>query len=541
MRLIIVLAILSVAVPGWATAILRTNVDADLDGSGTATCIVDSDAGIAAVRARVTSPDGTVVANVQNKAEFTVNWAAPETRKVELEFKVSQPLLWTEETPGRYGIQVELLDSQGLVLAQDAGTFAFCRLEVRSDDGFYLNGQKLRLRGVNSPRDTWPENADARMAACRAVVRDVRWLNANAIWCTNAVPVELLELCDATGVFVVGEVPPAEDGRHPCVIKWRKTDGIKIVASPTYGTLRWAMARESQMTLAVPLLPQEGAGGLGAGLEDCWAAICRIPRCVGGILQARAGWTAAELGANGRAIREVWAPVSCSMVERTVAFINRSRVVGLDVYRYAWQALVFGEQGERVLAEGGGACPATSAGGNAQIQLPPMPPDTQAVRLTVFGRDGEAVCAWCSRVTRERTVGWPTKGCAPPPGLKDVYFLAGARTNRVRNAKNRVMLGPRFDFFSPPDSKLDVTWGRMADGAYRLDYKLACRANVELLGFAFPPLRDVIAERWVGSGPDGVWANRLQGAAYGLWECGSEGVGFVSDVDWFEIATKAGI
>ena len=100
------------------------------------------------------------------------------------------------------------------------------------------------------------------------------------------------------------------------------------------------------------------------------------------------------------------------------------------------------------------------------------------------------------------------------------------------------MQGPVFDFFSPKDSSLKVTWGRMSDGAYRLDYTLTCRANVEILGFAFPPLKDVTAERWLGGGP--VWGNMMQGASYGLWQCGAEGVGFVRDVDWFEIATKAG-
>ena len=119
--------------------------------------------------------------------------------------------------------------------------------------------------------------------------------------------------------------------------------------------------------------------------------------------------------------------------------------------------------------------------------------------------------------------------------------IEGVRaTAWAKNAKNRVIQSPQFDFFSPPDSSLKVTWGQMANGAYRLDYKLVCRANVELMGFAFAPLKDVISERWVGSGPWGMWGNLREGAAYGLWRCGAEGVGFVSDIDWFEIATKTG-
>ena len=523
-----------------ATKIVRLSVVGDLDGGGELTCVVDSDAEIASVRARVTAPNGTVVAAVQAKAVFSVNWLVPGTLKATFAFKVDQPTLWSDETPVLYDAEVEMLDATGRLLAQEAGRFGFSRLEVRRDDGVYLNGQRLRLRGINAPYAVWPEDASARERACRDVVHDVKRLNANVIWCTNAVPTELLDLCDERGVYVAGGTYSAEAGRHPCVIQWRKSDGMKTLDAPAWGTLRWTLSREKQMTLVVPLLPQEGAGGLGAGLADCWAAICAGPRCVGGVLRAKDGWTADGLGAHGRAIREIWSPVACSLVGRTLTFRNQGRFARLDTYRYAWQALAFSDRGERVLAEEASACPPAAPGGSAQAQLPTLPPSTQAVRITVADAKGEVVCAWCFRVPRERAVRWPVKGCAPPPGLEEVYFLAGARTNRVRNARNRVMQGSAFDFFSPPDSSMDVTWGQMADGTYRLDYRLACRANVELLGFAFPPLKDVVSGRWLGSGPDGVWGNRRQGTAYGLWRCGAEGVGFVTDVDWFEIGTKAG-
>ena len=531
-------AILAVAC-AWATKIVRLSVVGDLDGSGELTCVVDSDAGVASVRARVTAPDGRLVAAVQAKAGFAVNWLVPGTLKTVLAFKVEQPMLWSDEMPVLYGVQTELLDASGGVLAQETGRFAFSRLEVRRDDGVYLNGQILRLRGINAPFAVWPEDATVRASSCRDVVRDVKRLNANMIWCTNAVPTELLDLCDERGVYVAGGMLPGDAGRHPCVVSWQKSDGVKLLDAPAWGALR-GLAREKQMTLAVPLLPQEGAGGLGAGLAECWAAICAVPRCIGGVLRAKDGWTADGLGGHGRAIREIWSPVSCSLDGRTLAFRSQCRFARLDMFRYAWQALAFSDRGERVLAEGASGCPPASPGGSAQAQLPQLPPATQAVRITVGDMKGEIFCEWCFRVPRERTVGWPARGCAPPPGLEDVYFLAGARTNRVRNAKNRMMQGPTFEFFSPPESSLNVTWGQMADGAYRLDYRLVCRANVELLGLAFPPLKDVVAERWLGGGPYGMWGNRRQGTAYGLWRCGTEGVGFVSDVDWFEIETKAG-
>ena len=538
-RFVLLLLACAVTAHGWAAKIARLSVSGDLDGGGELVCVVDSDVGIESVRMRVTAPDGSVVADVRSKAGFSVNWLVPGTLKTSIEFKVDQPRFWSDETPVLYGVQVDLLDKTDGVLARETGRFAFSRLEVRRDDGFYLNGRRLRLRGINAPFETWPEDATARAAACREVVRDVKFLNANMIWSTNAVPVELLDLCDERGIYLAGWEPSVEEGRHPCVVRWQKSDGLKLLPSPLWGTLR-GLSRERQMTLAVPLLPQEGAGGLGAGLDECWAAICTVPRCVGGVLRAKDGWTAAGLGAHGRAIREIWSPVSCSMDGRTLAFQNRNGFVQLDTFRYRWQALAFSERGERVLEEGGRGCPPASPGGSAQVPLPTLPPKTQALRLAIVDARGDEVCVWCFRISREREIGWPVRGCAPPPGLEEVYFLVGARTNRVRTAENRMIQGAVFDFFSPPESSLSVTWGQMADGAYRLDYRLACRANIELLGFAFPPLRDVVAERWTGSGPDGIWGNRRQGAAYGLWRCDAKGVGFVTGLDWFEIETKTG-
>ena len=533
--------IVAVCLRAAATEIKRLSVEADPDGSGEVTCIVDADAGIATVRMRVTGPDGAEVAVRQDKAEFFVNWAAPETRKTELPFKVGRPRVWTDETPDLYGLRVELLGGRGELMAQAASRFAFCRREVRSDDGLYLNGQKIRLRGISAPVDSWPADETARLAVCRDAVREVRRLNANAIWCTNAPPAELLDLCDEAGLHIAGAVPEAEADRHPCVVAWRPTDGVRLVASPSHGVLRsWVRAR--QLTLACPLLPQQGAGGLGAGLADCWTAICAAPCCAGGILQAKGGWLVDGLGVHGPAIREIWSPVACSLSGRTLTFVNRNHFRGLDGYRYVWQALVFPASGERTLAEGEGNCPMARPGGSAQALLPKLPPDTQAVRLSVRDHAGEVVCSWSFRVERPvRALDWPVRGCAPPPGLEKVYLIAGARTNRVRNAKGRLMQSPQLYLFSPDGSSLKMTWGQMADGTCRLDYRLDCRVNAEILGFAFPRLEGTVGTRWLGRGPYRLWGNLRQGQAFGLWRAEPEACGFHPESEWMEIETTKGL
>ncbi len=522
-----------------ATEIIGLSVEAQPDGAGEVTCLVDSDAGVAKIRLAVRGADGAVAFSQERDAEFFVNWASPSTRKCDVEFKVPQVTPWTDETPAMYVLEAELLGPKGERRAFRRTRFAFRRLELRADDGLYVNGRRMRLRGINPPAESWPEEVEARAAACKAAVREVRWLNANAIWCTNAVPDELLEACDEAGLYVVGNLSSVQAGAHPCAIGRSNLEGVRLVPSPSWGTLR-SWARSKELVMACPLLPQEGEGGLGAGLADCWTAMCAAPLCVGGVLQAKPGWTAAELGAHGRAIRETWSPVACSRAGLVQSFTSRRLFVGLDGHRYTWQALGFDEGRERVLAEGGDACPMVRPGGSAQTRLPPVPRGTQALRVTVFDRLGEAVCSWDFVEPVSCSVKWPKGGCPPPPGLEDVYMLACARTNRVRNARGRVMQSPALDVLSPPESSLEVTWGRMADGTYRFDYKLACRANVEMLGLAFPAMEDVVATRWLGRGPHRTWGNLAAGQQFGVWQGADGARGFHADARWLEVETVKG-
>ena len=537
----ILLLVLSVSVPGVAAAmeIFRMDAEANPDGSGEVACFVDSEEGVSKIRLVVSGPDGAQVARVEAPAEFSVNWMKPETRKCEMSFSVRQPVLWTEETPVLYGARVELLGAGGGVLAARNGRFAFFSIEMRADDGLYLNGQKIRLRGINAPVSSWPEDPETRTAKCRSVVKDVRWLNANAIWCTNTVPDELVDMCDEAGLFVSGPGVSDVHGRHPCVVTWNRSDGVELVRSPAYGTLR-GLAKKRQVAIAVPLLPQQGEGGLAAGLAECWARIRMAPRCAGGILEAREGWTAESLGVQGSAIREIWSPVSCSYADRTLTFSNWQRVLPLDTCSCTWQALAYPERGETVLAEGSTPCPSAGPGGLAQVKLPPMPSGTQSLRVVVCGRSGEAFCTWSFHIRAKAPVKWPQSGCVPPPGLEEAYFLAGARTNRFRNVRGRVMQSPELYMFSPENGGVEVTWGRMADGTYRMDYKLTCRERVELLGFAFPRIEDAVSTRWLGRGPERTWNNRLKGQQFGLWNAKASEGGFHADVEWFEIETARG-
>jgi hypothetical protein len=415
-------------------------------------------------------------------------------------------------------------------------------MDVRADDGFYLNGTKLRFKGVTLPWCDWASRTNGLEEACRTLAADARRLNANALYCTNVPPEALLAACDEAGVFVLG--PHVPRGTHPCAAGWTPLDGLSVQRRASFGTIN-ACSRRKMFFLPVDLLPVCGDGGGGAGLTDAWRTICLAPRCPGGVLRLPDGWTWEALAGTREEIRAVWAPVSVSLSGRTLTFVNRQRFLGQDLFRYKWEARTFFDAGEHVVqAAAWRPCPPARADGGAQVTLPPLPSSAQAVRVSIAAQDGTPVSVGDFAWPATTSVPWPNAGCAPPPGLEHAYLLALSRTNWVVAAKKRRVRSPVFYPVGSPLDRLSLTWGRLADGTYRLDYKMTCRANAEVLGFAFdPPAGGVRAVRWQGKGPQRVWNNSLEGRFYGVWQLEQTRLtesGFWADIAWCDVETAAG-
>lgn len=91
-----------------------------------------------AVRIRLETADGTLL------AEQTAQ--AAETGKIQLSVPDAQP--WDTEHPVLHHAVAELLNAAGQLIDRKQVTFGFRTAEFRAD-GFYLNGKKTFLRGLN--------------------------------------------------------------------------------------------------------------------------------------------------------------------------------------------------------------------------------------------------------------------------------------------------------------------------------------------------------------------------------------------------------
>ena len=123
-----------------------------------------------------------------------------------LTIKTSNPKLWTAETPNLYYAHYTLRQGNR-ELYRTKERFGFRTIEVRQGDGIYVNGVKVKMKGVNR-HVWWPETG--RSVNSRLDLQDVKLLkemNMNAVRCAHYPPDKtFLEYCDSLGLYVLNEL-----------------------------------------------------------------------------------------------------------------------------------------------------------------------------------------------------------------------------------------------------------------------------------------------------------------------------------------------
>ena len=124
-----------------------------------------------------------------------------------VEYKVENPALWHINSPNLYLIRTELLDG-GEVVDTHEVKVGFRSAEFRAD-GFYLNGEKLKIRGLNR-HQSYPYVGYAMPKTMQEFDADVlkTELGLNAVR-TSHYPQShhFINRCDEIGLLVITEIP----------------------------------------------------------------------------------------------------------------------------------------------------------------------------------------------------------------------------------------------------------------------------------------------------------------------------------------------
>ena len=188
-----------------------------------------------------------------NGWQFLCEQNVPTGTTAETPFRIQgtipHPFLWDTEHPHLYLLKTQLW--QGEQLLDEAEVTFGIRDAVFKKDGFYLNGKKLRIRGLNR-HQSYPYVGYAMPESMQKLDADLlkKELGLNAVR-TSHYPQShyFLERCDELGLLVFTEFPGwqhigddtwkaqavvnAEDmirqyRNHPSIILW----GVRINESP---------------------------------------------------------------------------------------------------------------------------------------------------------------------------------------------------------------------------------------------------------------------------------------------------------------------
>jgi hypothetical protein len=308
----------------------RVAIDARADGSFALEAYLDGQGPADNIAAQILDAD--------DKATGPLFQSKLETAKTTIKTQIARPRTWTAESPYLYTVRVMLRRGEQVLHVIDQ-RFGFRTIEVKAGDGIYVNGARVRLKGVN--RHSF--RPDSGRALSRRISEEdvelIKDMNMNAVRMSHYPPdAHFLDVCDERGLYVLDELAgwqksyDTESGtrlveamvthhvNHPSIVCWANGNeggwnteldslfakfdpqkrnvlhpwslfgGTQTKHYPTFRVLNKLLAG------ADPVMPTEFLhglydGGHGAGLEDFWAAMRTSPKGVGGFL-----WVLADEG-----------------------------------------------------------------------------------------------------------------------------------------------------------------------------------------------------------------------------------------------------
>lgn len=150
---------------------------------------------------------------------------------------VADPDLWSPENPALYVAKTTVADAEGKVQDVYKTRFGIRSLEYRPGEGFFLNGELTKFKGVNNHHDLGPLGAAVNKAALRHQMELLKDMGVNAIRTSHNMPAqELVDLADEMGFMLMiepfddwGFRPKSQNGYGSLFAEWAEKDMVNMV------------------------------------------------------------------------------------------------------------------------------------------------------------------------------------------------------------------------------------------------------------------------------------------------------------------------
>ena len=189
------------------------------------------------------------------------------------DFIIDNPATWATDEPNLYTSLTKIYEGD-VLMDEVSNTFGIRTIEIRPDEGFFLNGKKTVFKGVCNHHDLGPLGAIANEAGIRRQVRMLKDMGCNAIRTSHNMPApELVKACDEMGMMLMAETfdcwvtPKVQNGYNLYFEEWAEKDLVNLIRhyrnSPA--VVMWCVGNE---------VPDQWPGDKGAKIALWLQQIC---------------------------------------------------------------------------------------------------------------------------------------------------------------------------------------------------------------------------------------------------------------------------
>ena len=148
---------------------------------------------------KVTDADGKqLLPESKNALEFA-------NGKIGFAFPVKNARLWSPESPTLYNMVISLYDGLQKIDEKQL-RFGIRTISVSKKDGFQLNGQTRKFKGVCLHHDLGPLGAAVNKAALIRQIKTMKAMGCDAIRTAHNMPSQMqMDVCDSLGMMVMAE------------------------------------------------------------------------------------------------------------------------------------------------------------------------------------------------------------------------------------------------------------------------------------------------------------------------------------------------
>lgn len=326
--------------PVWLEVVPSVNLahlTVDADQSGCLRAKVGIEGNAAGYRVEVSLrnlKDGQPVSDEVGRTNYSMT-ILPGTGELTIENSWPSVDLWTPESPNLYVARFDLKSPDGRTTQTRELRVGFRTVEFFPQDGLYLNGTRLVLKGIN--RHSF--SVDGGRTTCARMSREdallVKSMNMNAVRSHYPPDEHFLDMCDSLGLVYIDELagwhghydtPTAKklvqemlerDVNHPCIVLWSNGneggwntsvdslfdeydvfqkrhvihpwadfDGLDTHHYPAYLTGVARFTNGYKVFMPTEFMHAMYDQGGGAGLRDFWERWCTNPLFAGAFVWA---------------------------------------------------------------------------------------------------------------------------------------------------------------------------------------------------------------------------------------------------------------